>query len=222
MRALAVVRASSMNRSDVSRPTTRLNPSVSAIRWVVNPGPHPRSIAIFCARFCARPSLVAGASRKNARVECSKTCARSSSRRAAISVSPKAYMGFIVDSLKGSISPRFQSHSEMISNSDEKSTKRRPGTVRRAKPIRSALFVPGNREDRMLKAPRFGADALILDLEDAVALPDKEKARPVVRNVLEQLGKAGHTLMVRVNDFETALTWADLDAIVCPFIYAIM
>jgi citrate lyase subunit beta/citryl-CoA lyase len=28
--------------------------------------------------------------------------------------------------------------------------------------------------------------------------------------------------MVRVNDFETALTWADLDAIVCPFIYAIM
>ena len=94
--------------------------------------------------------------------------------------------------------------------------------MRRAKPIRSALFVPGNREDRMLKAPRFGADALILDLEDAVALPDKEKARPVVRNVLEQLGKAGHTLMVRVNDFETALTWADLDAIVCPFIYAIM
>jgi citrate lyase subunit beta/citryl-CoA lyase len=94
--------------------------------------------------------------------------------------------------------------------------------VRRAKPIRSALFVPGNREDRMLKAPRFGADALILDLEDAVALPDKEKARPVVRNVLEQLGNAGHTLMVRVNDFETALTWADLDAIVCPFIYAIM
>jgi citrate lyase subunit beta/citryl-CoA lyase len=94
--------------------------------------------------------------------------------------------------------------------------------VRRAKPIRSALFVPGNREDRMLKAPRFGADALILDLEDAVALPDKEKARPVVRNVLEQLGKEGQTLMVRVNDFETALTWADLDAIVCPFIYAIM
>ena len=45
--------------------------------------------------------------------------------------------------------------------------------MRRAKPIRSALFVPGNREDRMRKAPRFGADALILDLEDAVAAPDK-------------------------------------------------
>src|ERR1700741_4658828 len=49
--------------------------------------------------------------------------------------------------------------------------------MRKAKPVRSALFVPGNREDRIQKAPRFGADALILDLEDAVALPDKERAR---------------------------------------------
>jgi citrate lyase subunit beta / citryl-CoA lyase len=94
--------------------------------------------------------------------------------------------------------------------------------VRRAKPIRSALFVPGNREDRMEKAPRFGADALILDLEDAVALPDKPKARPLVRKMLEKLGAAGQTLFVRVNDFETGLTWADLDAIVCPELYCVM
>jgi citrate lyase subunit beta / citryl-CoA lyase len=94
--------------------------------------------------------------------------------------------------------------------------------VRRAKPIRSALFVPGNREDRMEKAPRFGADALILDLEDAVALPDKAKARPLVRKMLEKLGAAGQTLFVRVNDFETGLTWADLDAIVCPELYCVM
>src|SRR5260370_28515350 len=194
MGALAVARASSMNRSDVSSPTTRLNPSVSAIRWVVKPGPHPRSIAFFCTRFCARPSLVPGASRKNARVEFSNTCARSSRRRAAISVSPKTYLGFIGDSVKGSISPRFQSHSEMISNSDEKSTKRRLGTVRRAKPIRSALFVPVNRHDLWLKAPRFGADALILDLEDAVALGDKPRSRVTVRKALEELGKAGQTL----------------------------
>src|SRR5260370_32000990 len=168
MGALAVARASSINRCDVERRTTRLNASVSASSWVVKPGAHPRSIAILRARFCARPSLVAGASRKNARAEFSNTCARSSRRRAAISVSPKTSLGFIGDSLKGSISPRFQSHSEMISNSDEKSTKRRLGTVRRAKPIRSALFVPVNRHDLWLKAPRFGADALILDLEDAV------------------------------------------------------
>ena len=45
----------------------------------------------------------------------------------------------------------------------------------------------------MHKAPRFGADALILDLEDAVALPDKATARATVRKALEQLGKAGQT-----------------------------
>jgi citrate lyase subunit beta / citryl-CoA lyase len=94
--------------------------------------------------------------------------------------------------------------------------------MRKAKPVRSALFVPGNREDRMQKAPRFGADALILDLEDAVALPDKSKARPLVRKMVEELGKAGQTVFVRVNDFETGLTWADLDAIVCPELYCVM
>jgi citrate lyase subunit beta/citryl-CoA lyase len=94
--------------------------------------------------------------------------------------------------------------------------------MRRAKPIRSALFVPGNREDRMQKAPRFGADALILDLEDAVALPDKPAARNSVRKMVEELGHAGQTVFVRVNDFETGLTWADLDAVVCPELYCVM
>lgn len=94
--------------------------------------------------------------------------------------------------------------------------------MRRAKPIRSALFVPGNREDRIQKAPRFGADALILDLEDAVALPDKPRARATVRKMVEELGRAGQNVFVRVNDFETGLTWADLDAIVCPELYCVM
>jgi citrate lyase subunit beta / citryl-CoA lyase len=74
----------------------------------------------------------------------------------------------------------------------------------------------------MQKAPRFGADALIFDLEDAVALPDKPKARPIVRKVVEELGNSGQTILVRVNDFETELTWADLDAVVCSQLYAVM
>ena len=94
--------------------------------------------------------------------------------------------------------------------------------MRRVKPIRSALFVPGNREDRIKKAPRFGADALILDLEDAVALPEKERARGTVRRMVEELGSAGQTIFVRVNDFETGLTWADLDAVVCKELYCVM
>jgi len=74
----------------------------------------------------------------------------------------------------------------------------------------------------MRKAPRFGADAMILDLEDAVALPDKAAARTVVRKMVEELGQAGQTLFVRVNDFETGLTWADLDAVVCQRLYCVM
>jgi citrate lyase subunit beta / citryl-CoA lyase len=94
--------------------------------------------------------------------------------------------------------------------------------MRRAKPIRSALFVPGNREDRIRKAPRFGADALILDLEDAVAAADKPHARAIVRAAVEELGKAGQALIVRINDLESGLAWDDLDAVVCPWLYCVM
>ena len=94
--------------------------------------------------------------------------------------------------------------------------------MRRVKPIRSALFGPGTREDRIKKAPKFAADALILDLEDAVALPDKANSRGIVRRMVEELGAAGQTIFVRVNDFETGLTWADLDAVVCKELYCVM
>ena len=38
----------------------------------------------------------------------------------------------------------------------------------KAKPLRSVMFVPGNREDWMRKAHQYGPDALILDLEGSV------------------------------------------------------
>jgi citrate lyase subunit beta / citryl-CoA lyase len=43
--------------------------------------------------------------------------------------------------------------------------------------LRSLLFVPGDRPDQMRKAASAGADALILDLEDAVAAAHKAQAR---------------------------------------------
>jgi len=55
-----------------------------------------------------------------------------------------------------------------------------------------------------------------------VALPDKEKTRVIVRKMVEELGNAGQTLFVRVNDFETGLTWGDLDAVVCRQLYCVM
>jgi citrate lyase subunit beta/citryl-CoA lyase len=92
----------------------------------------------------------------------------------------------------------------------------------KAKPLRSELFVPGNKEDWMRKAPRYGADALILDLEDSVPPEGKAEARSLVRKMLEELGPAGQTLIVRVNRLETGLTGDDLEAVTCPHLYAVM
>jgi len=46
--------------------------------------------------------------------------------------------------------------------------------------IRTALFVPGNRPDRIEKAFGTRADVIIIDLEDAVPLAEKESSRPNV------------------------------------------
>ena len=54
------------------------------------------------------------------------------------------------------------------------------------KPLRSLLFVPGNKPAWMDKALGYGADALIFDLEDAVPVPDKVAARALVRAALER------------------------------------
>ena len=92
----------------------------------------------------------------------------------------------------------------------------------KAKPLRSELFVPGNKEDWMRKAPRYGADALILDLEDSVPPEGKAEARVLVRKMIEELGAAGLTLIVRVNGLETGLTGDDLEAVTCPHLYAVI
>jgi citrate lyase subunit beta/citryl-CoA lyase len=84
------------------------------------------------------------------------------------------------------------------------------------------MYVPGNREDWMRKAPQYGADALILDLEDSVPEDGKAEARALARRMLEELGAAGQTLFVRVNRLETGLTGYDLEAITCPYLYGII
>ncbi|NDU71080.1 CoA ester lyase [Actinomadura sp. DSM 109109] len=63
---------------------------------------------------------------------------------------------------------------------------------------RSWLYVPGDRPDRMAKALASAADAVILDLEDAVAPPAKRAARRAVLDVLAGLD-AGRTAHVRIN-----------------------
>lgn len=71
---------------------------------------------------------------------------------------------------------------------------------------KSFLFVPGNRPERFDKACAAGADAVILDLEDAVAPPGKDAARDAVRRWLEEGGRA----WLRVNGTDTPWHRGDL------------
>ena len=80
------------------------------------------------------------------------------------------------------------------------------------------LFTPGNRPDRFAKAAASGADALILDLEDAVAAAGKDEARATVIEHFRgevRAGLAPHQLKgLRVNNIHTAAGVRDLDALV--------
>ncbi|MFN3388521.1 MAG: HpcH/HpaI aldolase/citrate lyase family protein [Allosphingosinicella sp.] len=77
--------------------------------------------------------------------------------------------------------------------------------------LRSLLFVPGDRPDRMEKALLSGADALILDLEDAVAGPAKAEARRHVAAFLD--GHSEAKLWVRVNPLDSPECEKDLAAV---------
>ena len=92
----------------------------------------------------------------------------------------------------------------------------------KARPLRTSMYVPGNKEDWMRKAPQYGSDALIFDLEDSVPVPDKAEARVLVRKMLEELGGEKPALTVRVNRLETGLTGDDLEAITCPQLYGVL
>ncbi|MCH8333107.1 CoA ester lyase [Candidatus Sumerlaeota bacterium] len=87
---------------------------------------------------------------------------------------------------------------------------------------RSALFVPGHKPDWVPKAVASGADALILDLEDAVPDRDKIGARAPVKQSVVLLKKQGKRCSVRVNGLATGLTRDDLEAIFCPELEAVV
>ena len=77
------------------------------------------------------------------------------------------------------------------------------------KPLRSLLFVPGNKPAWMEKAFGYSADALIFDLEDAVPITDKVAARPMVREALTRGTESGPALTVRINALETGMALPD-------------
>jgi citrate lyase subunit beta / citryl-CoA lyase len=81
--------------------------------------------------------------------------------------------------------------------------------------MRSLLFVPADSAKKLDKAMTSGADVLIVDLEDSIALDGKAQARVSAAAFLKDAMTTTPrpTLMVRVNGLRTGLTDADLDAI---------
>ena len=81
--------------------------------------------------------------------------------------------------------------------------------------MRSLLFVPGDSPRKQQKGLESGADALILDLEDSVALEAKPQARDITRAFLEAARNLPKRplLIVRINALATGLSDADLDAV---------
>ncbi len=83
-------------------------------------------------------------------------------------------------------------------------------------PLRSMLFIPGDSEKKLGKVDACGADAVILDLEDAVAPENKPLARYLVSAFMKERPRGARKLelWVRVNPFDTGLTLTDLAAVV--------
>ena len=78
---------------------------------------------------------------------------------------------------------------------------------------RSWLFTPGSRPDRFAKAAASAADALILDLEDAVAEENKAEARGHVTAFLESRPDIRQKIAVRINPLGRAVGMEDLAAL---------
>ena len=89
--------------------------------------------------------------------------------------------------------------------------------------LRSMLFVPGDSDRKLAKSTASPADALILDLEDAVAEARKVEARRLTAEfIAAEASRIGPKLFVRINPLETGLAMGDLAAVVAPGLAGIM
>lgn len=83
-----------------------------------------------------------------------------------------------------------------------------------ARPYRSKLFVPGSRPALFEKAAAGAADVVCLDLEDAVAPGDKEKARENIVAALNDVDWKDKLVTVRINGLDTHWCYRDVLALV--------
>ena len=79
-----------------------------------------------------------------------------------------------------------------------------------ARPYRSVLYIPGSNERALEKARGLACDAIIFDLEDAVAVDEKVNARALLARTLSEADYGGRARIVRVNGLETEWGREDL------------
>lgn len=97
----------------------------------------------------------------------------------------------------------------------------RPAVAWEERPLRSLLFAPGNHPRKLAKVGTFSSDAIVLDLEDAVAVAEKTAARDAVRAALPTYVDPT-IVFVRVNGPETELLEDDIRATVCADLDGLM
>ena len=79
---------------------------------------------------------------------------------------------------------------------------------------RTRLYIPGNNPAMIQNASIYGADSLIFDLEDSIPVSEKDAARHLVRNALQELNFSNCEVTVRINGIETEYYLKDLETIV--------
>lgn len=78
---------------------------------------------------------------------------------------------------------------------------------------RTMLFMPGNNPGMLQNADILGADSIILDLEDAVSLTEKDSARILVREAIKNLDYSNVEVVVRINPLDTEFSEKDINEI---------
>jgi citrate lyase subunit beta / citryl-CoA lyase len=81
---------------------------------------------------------------------------------------------------------------------------------RRLRLRRSLLYVPGNMPGMLQNIPVFDADGVMIDLEDAVPLAEKDSARVLARNFLQTFQSRDREIFVRINGLDTRYALDDL------------
>ena len=92
------------------------------------------------------------------------------------------------------------------------------------RPYRSVLYIPGSKDRALDKARNLPVDAIIFDLEDAVAIDEKENARGTLKAALDQGGYGSRVKIVRINGLDSqwgaddakAVADMDADAVLLP------